>query len=332
MKKLLGIIILSFLWFDTSYALPDCKGEEISKWKNCIGTINQDGNIYKGIFSEEPGSLDGVVVYKYNDGGSYIGEVKEGRPHGLGILRTKDGGYYIGQFFNNEKSGWGLYYLKHNDGFYLGQVKNDAINGFGTIVKKLDMISMPTGIFNNFNYVKDSHKIEPQCKGNYISPKDSKDWTNCRGQFNAAGISYDSDFINGVPNGIAWVRLFEGQMSKSLGHKTNTYVGELKISEETGWGEKTGTGVTLFDDYTIEVGSYNNGYYDGKGITVWPNGDIWIGEIKKDKKNGQGDYIFLNGEWQSGMWKDNKMHGLGLQILPDGNRRYGEFKEDKFIE
>jgi len=112
MKKLLKKIALSLLWSNFSYALPDCKGEEISKWKNCIGTINQDGNIYKGIFSEEPGSLDGVVVYKYNDGGSYIGEVKEGRPHGLGILRAKDGGYYIGQFFNNEKSGWDFIILK----------------------------------------------------------------------------------------------------------------------------------------------------------------------------------------------------------------------------
>ena len=152
MKKLLTIIILSFLWLDISYALPDCKGEEISKWKNCIGTINQDGNIYKGIFSEEPGSLNGAVVYKYNDGGSYIGEVKEGRPHGLGILRYKDGAYYIGQFFNNEKSGWGLFYFKSNNKYKLGQVKDEAINGFASTVDKLDMLSLQTGIFKNFNY------------------------------------------------------------------------------------------------------------------------------------------------------------------------------------
>ncbi len=53
MKKILTIIILSFLCFDISYALPDCKGEEISKWKNCIGTINQDGNRRYGEFKED---------------------------------------------------------------------------------------------------------------------------------------------------------------------------------------------------------------------------------------------------------------------------------------
>ena len=31
-------------------------------------------------------------------------------------------------------------------------------------------------------------------------------------------------------------------------------------------------GVTLYDDYTIQVGSYNNGHYDGKGITCLKDG------------------------------------------------------------
>ena len=331
MKKILYIIFLSFLWLNNSQALPDCAGKDYKKWKNCIGTINQDGNTYKGIFNDKPGSLNGVAVYKYKDGGSYIGEVKEGIPNGLGIFTRADGGYNVGQFLDNVKSGWGIYYLKKSNGYILGQAKDNAINGFATFVDKSDMLSLQTGIFKNFKYITRSNKIEPQCKGTFI-PKESKNWTNCRGQFDLGGLWYDSDFINGVPNGIAWVRLFEGEISKSTGFKTSTYVGELKISEETGWGEKTGMGVTLFDDYTIQVGSYNNGHYDGKGITVWPNGDVWIGEMKKDKRNGRGDYIYQDGSWDSGMWKDNKMDGLGLQILPDGNRRYGEFKKDKFIK
>jgi len=332
MKKLLSIIILSFLWSNSSQALPDCNGGDYTKWKNCIGTANIEGNLYKGKFGDAPGTLNGVAIYKYNNGDSYIGEVKQGTPSGLGIRKYNGGGYYIGQFLNNESLGWGIYYFKSNNKYVLGQVKDNAINGFATLVDKLDMLSLQTGIFKDFKYRKSSSSIVPQCEGTYISPKDSKDWTNCRGLFDTAGIYYDSDFMNGVPNGIAWVRLFEGQASKSLGHKPSTYVGEVKVSADTGWGEKTGMGITLFDDGTIQVGSYNEGYYDGKGITVWPNGDIWIGEIKKDKFTGQGDYIFKNGEWQSGQWKDNKMHGLGMQILPNGERRIGEFKEDKFIK
>ena len=332
MKKLLTFIVLSFLCFDISYALPDCKGEEISKWKNCIGTIKQDGNKFISRYGDEPGVMKGVAFFEYSNGNTYIGETKNYNPNGLGILRIKDGSFYIGQSSNQIMTGWGIFYWIKNNKYVLGQLKDHSHNGFAAVVDPTDMLTLQRGIFKNNNYFKNSKKIEPQCKGSYINPIESKNWTNCRGEFNAAGLFYDSDFTNGAPNGIAWVRLFEGELSKSSGYKTSTYVGELKISEETGWGEKTGMGVTLFDDYTIQVGSYNNGHYDGKGITVWPNGDIWIGEIKKDKKNGKGDYIFLDGEWQSGMWKDNKMHGLGLQILPDGNRRYGEFKEDKFIE
>ena len=335
MKKLLTMIALSLFWSNISYALPDCKGGDYKKWKNCIGTANIEGNLYKGKFGDAPGTLNGVAIYKYNNGDSYIGEVKQGTPSGLGIRKFKNGGYYIGQHLNNEGSGWGIYYLKTSDKYILGQVKDNLINGFAALVDKNDMASLQRGIFKDFKYMKSSKSIEPKCQGKYISPKDSRNWTNCRGEFDAldaAGILYDSDFINGVPDGIAWVRLYEGQMSKSLGHKPSTYVGEVKFSKDTRWGEKTGTGITLFDNNTIQVGSYNEGHYDGKGITVWPNGDIWIGEIKKDKFSGQGDYIFENGEWQSGQWKDNKMNGLGMQILPNGQRRIGEFREDKFIE
>ena len=332
MKKLLSIIILSFLWSNSSQALSDCKGEDYKKWKNCIGTANIEENLYKGKFGDEPGILNGVAIYKYNNGDSYIGEVKQGTPSGLGIRKFKDGGYYIGQYLNNESSGWGIYYFKSNNKYVLGQVKDNAINGFATSVDKLDMLSLQRGIFKDFNYRKSSKSIEPQCKGSYINPRDSKDWTNCRGVFDTSGIFYDSDFKNGVPNGIAWVRLFEGELSKALGHKPSTYVGELKISKDTGWGERTGMGITLFDNHLIQVGSYNNGHYDGKGISVYPNGAIYIGEFKKDKRDGQGDYITIDGTWESGQWKNNKLDGLGMQILPNGLRRTGEFKEDEFVE
>ena len=64
MKKLLTIIILSFLWLDISYALPDCKGEDFTKWKNCIGKFtaedsNGSENSYHGEFGDKPGLREG---------------------------------------------------------------------------------------------------------------------------------------------------------------------------------------------------------------------------------------------------------------------------------
>ena len=332
MKKILTFIVLSFLWFDISHALPVCEGEDYTKFKNCIGTIKQDGNKFISRYGDEPGVMKGVAFFEYSNGNTYIGETKNYNPNGLGILRIKDGSFYIGQSSNQIMTGWGIFYWKKNNKYVLGQLKDHSHNGFAAVVDPTDMLTLQRGIFKNNNYFKNSKKIEPQCKGSYINPIESKDWTSCRGEFNAAGLFYDSDFTNGVPNGIAWVRLFEGELSKALGHEPYTYVGELKISKDTGWGERTGMGITLLDDHMIQVGSYNEGYYHGKGISVWPNGDIYIGFVKKDKRNGQGDYIAIDGTWESGQWKNNKLNGSGFRFFPNGSMQYGTFKEDKFVK
>ncbi len=332
MKKCLWIIVLSLLWFNNSYALPVCEGEDYTKFSNCIGTIKKDGNTYISRYGDEPGAMKGVAIFEYSNGNTYIGETKNYIPNGLGILRIKDGSFYIGQSSNQMMTGWGIFYHIKNNKYMLGQLKDHSHNGFAAVVDAVDMVTLQKGIFKNNNILKYSDKIEPQCKGTYISPIDSKDWTNCRGQFNGAGIWYDSEFTNGVPNGIAWLRLFEGELSKALGHEPYTYVGELKISKDTGWGERTGMGITLLDDHMIQVGSYNEGHYHGKGISVWPNGDIYIGEINKDKRDGQGDYIAIDGGWESGQWKNNVLDGLGFRFHPNAHMQYGIFKEGKFIK
>ena len=52
------------------------------------------------------------------------------------------------------------FYFKSNNKYKLGQVQDEAINGFATTVDKLDMLSLQTGIFKNFNYFKASNKIK----------------------------------------------------------------------------------------------------------------------------------------------------------------------------
>ena len=45
MKKLLGIVALGFLWFNTAAALPKCIGEDSSKWTMCEGTKSFDNGL-----------------------------------------------------------------------------------------------------------------------------------------------------------------------------------------------------------------------------------------------------------------------------------------------
>ena len=82
MKKLLGIVVLGLLWCNTSFALPKCEGEDISKWTMCEGTKI------------------------FDDGLKYVGEFKDGLRHGLGIA-TNEHGSYSGEYKNGVQNGQG---------------------------------------------------------------------------------------------------------------------------------------------------------------------------------------------------------------------------------
>ena len=54
------------MWCNVVYALPKCKGEDYSKWTNCVGTYtfdqslkgdfnNDKGHKYTGEFGNDPG-------------------------------------------------------------------------------------------------------------------------------------------------------------------------------------------------------------------------------------------------------------------------------------
>ena len=44
---------------------------------------------------------------KYPDGSSYVGNMKDGRKHGLGIYRLPEGSEFVGQFVNGVVDGYG---------------------------------------------------------------------------------------------------------------------------------------------------------------------------------------------------------------------------------
>tara|TARA_B110000240_G_C13173407_1_gene314611 strand:- start:51 stop:299 length:249 start_codon:yes stop_codon:yes gene_type:complete len=78
MKKLLGIVALGFLWFNTAAALPKCIGEDSSKWTMCESTKI------------------------YSDGKKYICEWKNGEMDGQGTFTEIDGTILTGQWKNNK--------------------------------------------------------------------------------------------------------------------------------------------------------------------------------------------------------------------------------------
>ena len=110
MKKLLGILVLGLLWCNTLFgesSLPPCQGED-TQWTNCFGTdTSPDGRKYVGEFKD--GKPHGQGTFTYSNGDKYVGEFKDGIRHGQGTLTYVDGDKYVGEFRRGEFHGLGKY-------------------------------------------------------------------------------------------------------------------------------------------------------------------------------------------------------------------------------
>ena len=109
MKKILGIVVLSFLWLNTVAALPNCIGDYSYKWTMC----------------------EAKKIFSY---GEYFGEFRDGQMHGQGTLTSLDGSKYNGEWKNNERHGYGTF--TYQDGSkYIGEWMKSE-HRYGTFIKK----------------------------------------------------------------------------------------------------------------------------------------------------------------------------------------------------
>ena len=101
MKSLNISLILFFLFSINSYSLTQCKGDDISTWDNCIGTITfRDGERYIGGWKD--GLPNGKGTFTNADGEKYVGEWKDGKRNGKGTNTFPDGEKYVGEWRDGE--------------------------------------------------------------------------------------------------------------------------------------------------------------------------------------------------------------------------------------
>jgi hypothetical protein len=144
-------------YFDGSAYIGQWKGNVPNGTGTLIGKI---GKIYSGIWLE--GNLSGksrgwwlsqeVSAAKenatsddsrihYSDGSSYIGDLKKGVRHGVGVIIFSSGSRYTGNWKNNKRHGFGKYVycndvegVKTEIGFYEGNWKDNKPSGAGAFV------------------------------------------------------------------------------------------------------------------------------------------------------------------------------------------------------
>ena len=126
------IIIISLLIL--SYFLTSCEQKEeiLYRWKNNSGI----GYVWKGFGNEDTHP-------------KYQGDVKNGKPHGLGFLIYSNGYKYVGSWKNGEHNGQGTY--SHTDGRkYVGEYK-DGYRKNGT---SYDQVGNIEGKYENGKYIE----------------------------------------------------------------------------------------------------------------------------------------------------------------------------------
>ena len=125
MKHLL--IILSFLLLSSPVNGDNHKGETLYRWET------SSGEVWKGFGDKEThpkyqgnvknGKPDGLGILITTYGNKYVGEFKDGKEHGQGTYTFTDGKKYVGKWRDGKKHGQGKMILPDGKK-YVGEFKD----------------------------------------------------------------------------------------------------------------------------------------------------------------------------------------------------------------
>ena len=142
LKKLLAIIVLGFLWFNTSYAENT---SNIASQLEQLNDLYKSGTLTKDEFNKakkkllNPGEIKNnkqrnQVTKKYDDGSKYVGELKNGKRHGQGTYTWPEGEKHIGEWKNDKANGQGTF-IWPDGAKHVGEFKNNKSHGQGTLTE-----------------------------------------------------------------------------------------------------------------------------------------------------------------------------------------------------
>ena len=288
---------------------------------------------------------DGKVWKKFGDDETqqkYNGEIKYGKPHGLGITIFLNETKYMGEWKNGEKHGQGK--LIFPDGTKLsGEWQgNKPWN-----VKRFD-----TRDRINDEYVDGIKQVNNKKDGVlfFRKGKDNFGWFETGDE--KTDYIYVGEIENGKPNGLGKFSypsgyIYEGQYKEGKAHGKGSFsfpngnkgIGQFR--ENKPWN------ITEFDNDSKIIGEYVDGIYKvkerqvgvlytrkEKDLWIWfendsgPYSGIYEGQIENGKPEGQGTLTFLNGTKYVGEYKDGTWNGQGTFFFPGGEKWEGKFKDD----
>ncbi|MDR1494793.1 MAG: hypothetical protein LBI29_02010 [Rickettsiales bacterium] len=137
MKKIIGTNLLTNKQGKTVYTITFdnediVKGDLKLKINNKYEIKFEDGSSYIGDMKNE--KFDGTGTYKSKFGSTYVGEFRKGMPDGKGEhIFAKSGAKYVGNFREGVMHGSGEYHFS-SGAKYIGELEDGKINGVGAYI------------------------------------------------------------------------------------------------------------------------------------------------------------------------------------------------------
>ncbi len=326
MKKLLIILIFSFLPFDFASAisdLPPCKGENYKKYVNCYGSykgkdFSEIYNIpgltfnYVGEFGDLPGLANGHgIADEYVNGeyeGTYIGNFKNDKFDGLVTFIGQD--FFSVVEYKLDEAINGTSFLIEDKYLYVGEYNKDQeLHGLGAVIR-------PDGWTYNFwknnEIVENNEEQSAINKINYSPCKgqDRSEWSDCTVLKELFSDKSVSKKYAGYFQFDEVTEIYSGELSKYR-YTEN----EVKIPVYKG----KGIVETYFDGKLslIYFGEFEKGLRSGFGTEYYvENNSVYVGQFRNNNFNGHGTYIQKD-EKYVGNFYDNYYHGSGALFTKD---------------
>ena len=213
----------------------------------------------------ENGLLNGDVYCK-NKNYTYVGEVYNGLPDGIGRFLSNDGSYYNGSWVGGKRNGWGdMILTSYNSDSYTGEWEDDEFEGVGKYVFG------ETGAY----YDGEWHKGLQHGSGKYV----------------CADYEYIGDWEEGFMSGQGMITYINNK---------DVYEGDFLENK------RHGIGVYYFGESgNIYEGEFYDDKIHGLGSLYFDNGSVYDGEFENGKIKGDGtlylvennDTIVITANW-----------------------------------
>ena len=237
---------------------------------------------------------------KLGEGGRYVGELMDGKPHGQGTRVDPEGWRYVGEWRDGKENGHGRLYKEASDCccYYSGEwEKGDFHEG----TRDCPSENYPDGA----KYTGQFKDGQPHGRG--IS------------YFGNGNIKYVGEFKDGQPSGQGTAFNRQGGIAGKWCDVENSY-----------WTDCVGERTIETENYKFDYsGHWRNNAPHGQGAAMFEHGKRYIGEWSDGKQNGQGSFDNLFEVFQS-RWQDGELQRGGTYATEMVTKYVGEFKNGHF--